>query len=113
MKILLVCAMALSLGACAARQVEVQTGAAASTATDAGVNFTNNLAQAVNVYVVTGTAGSDMFLRQVPGKGVEFLPVRGIASGATVSLKATTIDGQRTYTRDNVVLSKSTTWQVP
>ena len=28
-------------------------------------------------------------------------------------LKATTVDGTRTYTRDNVTLSGSLSWQVP
>jgi hypothetical protein len=69
----------------------------------------------VNVYVVTGTggAGGDMFLRQVPGGATETLPVRGVASGASIGLKATTIDGTRTYSKQNVVLAPGVIWQVP
>jgi hypothetical protein len=73
--------------------------------------MTNNLNTAVNVYVA-GT-GTDMFVRQVAANSSEHLPVRGISSGTTVTLKATTVDGGRTYERRNVVLTGTFTWSVP
>jgi hypothetical protein len=109
---LLVGALALGVG-CGGRAVNVTTGA--STASDASIAFTNNLTQAVNVYVYTGTssAGGELFLRQVAGGATETLQVRGIAAGASVNFKATTIDGLRTYTKENVVLARGIVWQVP
>jgi hypothetical protein len=101
--------MAVSVTACAGRQVEVTTGP--QPATDVSVRLTNNLSQAVNVYVTTG--GTDVFLKQVAANSVESLPVNGIAAGTTVTLKARTVDGTRTYTRDNVYLSTNYDWRVP
>lgn len=101
--------MAVSVSACAARQVEVTTGA--QPAADISVRFTNNLSQAVNVYVTTG--GTDVFLKQVAANSVEVLPVAGISAGTTVTLKARTVDGTRTYTRDNVYLASNYEWRVP
>ena len=108
-------ALALIVG-CGGRTVNVQTGettAARSGVGEPSIAFTNNLTQGVNVYVVTGTAGADLFLRQVAGGASESLVVRGVAAGASVGLKATTIDGTRTYTKQNVVLSPGYVWQVP
>ena len=102
--------VALTLAACGPRQVEVSTGAQPSVA-EVGVRVTNNLSQGVNVYVVSG--GSDMFLRQVAANSTETLPVRGVAPGSTVTLRATAVDGSRTYTKDNVVLNGTYVWQVP
>ena len=102
--------VAATLAACGPRQVEVTTGAQPEVA-ETGVRITNNLSQGVNVYVVSG--GTDMFLRQVGANSTETLPVRGVASGSTVTLRATTVDGSRTYTKDNVVLSGTYVWQVP
>ena len=65
----------------------------------------------VNVYVVS--AGTDIFLKQVAARSTETLPVRGVADGSTVTLRATTVDGNYTYTKDNVVLSSTYVWQVP
>lgn len=92
---------------CAPRQVEVRT--APTQPTQVSVQVTNRLAQAVNVYVTSG--GSDTFLRQVDGNSNVTIPVQGFAPGTTVSLKAVTVDGTKTYTRDNVVLSG--TYQFP
>ena len=78
---------------------------------ETGVRITNNLSQGVNVYVVSG--GTDMFLRQVGANSTETLPVRGVASGSTVTLRATTVDGANTYSKENVVLSGTYVWQVP
>src|SRR5215216_4281707 len=83
--------------ACGPRHVEVRTAPPPSDTTGApSVQLTNNLSQAVNVYVnVSG--GTELFLRQVPANTVEKVPVNGIASGSTVSFKAVTVDGSRTY----------------
>lgn len=91
------------------RQVEVTTGA--EPAAESGIHMTNNLTQAVNVYVVSG--GTDMFLKQVSANSTEHIPVRGVSSGTSVTLKATTVDGQRTYTRANVTMSSMFEWRVP
>jgi hypothetical protein len=109
MKSLLAAMMMAVVAACGGRQVEVKTGA--QPASNMTVNVTNNLSQAVNVYVVSG--GSDIFLRQVPANSTQSLPVQGVASGATVTLRATTVDGGHTYSKDNVTLSGSYMWQVP
>lgn len=101
--------LSTTVSACAGRQVEVTTGP--QPAADVSVRFTNNLSQAVNVYVTTGA--SDIFLKQVAANSVEVLPVSGIAAGTTVTLKARTVDGTRTYTRDNVYLGSSYDWRVP
>jgi len=102
-------AMAIALTACGPRQVEVTTGAAP--AADVSVRFTNNLTQAVNLYVTSG--GSDVFLKQVAPNSVEVVPIRGIAAGTTATLKARTVDGTRTYSRDNVYLGANYDWRVP
>jgi len=104
-------AMAVTLAAtgCAGRQVEVTTGP--QPAADVSVRLTNNLSQAVNVYVTTG--GTDVFLKQVSANSVEVMPVVGIPAGTTVTLKARTVDGTRTYTRDNVQLATNYDWRVP
>lgn len=104
-------AMAVVLTACGPRQVEVTTGPAPAATADVSVRFTNNLTQAVNLYVTSG--GTDVFLKQVAPGSVEVVPVRGIAAGTTVSLKARTVDGTRTYSRDNVYLGTNYEWRVP
>ena len=105
----LLVAAALFTSACGPRQVEVTTGA--QPAADISIRLTNNLSQAVNLYVTTG--GTDVFLKQVAANGVEVVPVKGINAGTTVTLKARTVDGTRTYTRDNVYLSSNYEWRVP
>jgi len=95
--------------ACGPRNVEVRTGP--QPVSEVTLHVTNNLSQAANIYVVNG--GSDIFLKQVPAHGVESMNVPGISAGATVQLKATPIDGSRSYTRDNVTLSGLYEWQVP
>jgi hypothetical protein len=92
--------------ACGPRQVEVRTAPASQA--DVSIHLTNNLAQAVHVYVVAG--GDLIFIRQVPARTVEHLPVRGVAPGSTVSLRATTIDGARTFERRNVLLDGMIGW---
>jgi predicted polyphosphate/ATP-dependent NAD kinase len=95
--------------ACAGRQVEVTTGP--QPAADVGIHMTNNLSQAVNVYITTG--GTDMLLKQVAANSTEHLPVLGIGAGTNVTLKAVTVDGTRTYTRKDVILSTMYEWRVP
>ena len=110
MKLLLASlALIISTSACGPRQVEVTTGA--QPAADVSIRFTNNLTQAVNLYVTSG--GTDVFLKQVAASSVEVVPVRGLNAGTTVTLKARTVDGTRTYTRDNIYLAANYEWRVP
>jgi hypothetical protein len=99
--------------ACGPRQVEVRTAPPPVDTTGApSVQLTNNLSQAVNVYVnVSG--GTELFLRQVPANTVEKVPVNGIASGSTVSFKAVTVDGSRTYQSRSAPLAPGFLWSVP
>ena len=106
---LLALALAAS-AACGPRQVEVRT--APTTATEQSVRLTNNLSQAVNVYV-TASGGSEIFLRQIPANSVEVVPVAGVASGSSVVFKAVTVDGARTYQSRTATLSGQFVWGVP
>jgi hypothetical protein len=99
----------LVLAACGGRQVEVRTGP--EPAADVALHVTNNLSQAVNVYVVSG--GNDIFVKQVAANSVEHIPVSGIPAGATVNLRAVTVDGTRTYTKTNVTMSSLYEWRLP
>jgi hypothetical protein len=99
----------LVLAACGGRQVEVRTGP--EPAADVSLRLTNNLSQAVNVYVVSG--GNDIFLKQIASNSVETVAVAGVPAGATVNLRAVTVDGTRTYTKNNVTLSNSYDWRLP
>ena len=97
-------AVALAAGlavatACGPRQVEVRTAPpAADTLGTPSVQLTNNLSQAVNVYVnVSG--GTELFLRQVPANTVEKVPVNGVAKGSTVSLQGRRRSTARAPTR--------------
>ncbi len=94
--------------ACGPRTVDVRT---APTRAEASVRVTNSLAQAVNVYVLSGD--NEIFLRQVPANSEARLPVPGVTAGSTVRLRAVTIDGSRTYTSDSVVLEGTYPWRVP
>ena len=109
MRVLMVSLSMLALAACGGRQVEVRTGP--EPATDVAIHLTNNLSQAVNVYAVSG--GNDMFLRQVAANSVEHIPVAGVPAGATVNLRAVTVDGRATYTKNNVTVSTMTEWRLP
>jgi len=109
MRILMVSLSMLALTACGGRQVEVRTGP--ETGASVAIHLTNNLSQPVNVYVVSGT--SDIFVKQVSSNTVEHIPVQGIAPGATVNLRAVTVDGTRTYTKNNVTLSSMYEWRLP
>ena len=104
-----VAAMLAFVGGCSARQVEVKT--APTQATAVSVEVKNTVNQAVNVYVTAN--GTDTFLRQVAANTSVTIPVQGFAAGSTVSLKAVTLDGARTYSRANVVLNGTYVFPLP
>jgi hypothetical protein len=95
--------------ACGGRQVAVETSPRTTAAVT--LNFTNNDANAVNVYVVN--EGNDTFLKQVAANSTEAMPVPGIAAGTQVRLKATRTDGSKTYTSDPITLTAASNWRVP
>lgn len=107
--LLLGAVVAVGSAACGPRQVEVRT--APTQATQVSVEVQNTLDQAVNVYVNAG--GTDTFLKQVAAKSTVTVPVQGFAAGSTVTLKAVTIDGVHTYTRNNVALTGTYTFPLP
>jgi len=108
MKAFLAILAVVMLGACS-RHVKVNT--APAPAPQVTFQVTNGLSQAINVYLTT--AGSDVLVGQVPPNSTKALSAAAAPAGVSVSLKARTVDGTRTYTRDDVVLSPSYTWQVP
>lgn len=108
--LLLAASATLAAAACAGRQVEVSTGAAVAPAMS--LDFTNNLRQAVNVYVRAAGA-NEIFLRQVAAGTAERIAVRGVASGSTVTFRAAPVDGSQGYTRENVALSGDASWRIP
>ena len=97
------------VAACSGRQVEVRTGPEPTS--DVALHVTNNLSQPVNVYVVSGV--NDIFLKQVAANTVEHIPVTGVAAGSTVNLRAVTVDGTRTYTKNNVTLNSMYDCRLP
>jgi hypothetical protein len=113
LRLTLVTVMLAAATACGPRQVEVRTAPPpADTNAAPSVQLTNNLSQAVNVYVnVSG--GTELFLRQVPANTVEKVPVNGVTSGSTVQFKAVTVDGSRTYQSRSAPLAASFLWSVP
>lgn len=109
MRGVLLTAAGMALAACSPRQVDVRTAPTQATAVSLQVN--NTLSQAVNVYVTV--SGSDTFLRQVNANSSATIPVQGVASGTTVSLKAVTVDGAKTYSRSNVILNGTFVFGLP
>jgi hypothetical protein len=106
----LLVASTLSITACGQRQVEVSTGAQPQS--DVVVHFTNNTNSLVNVYVVHG--GQRIFIGQVSGNSTQNLPVANVPSGSVVTLEASTVSSSpRTYSRNDVALTGTYTWQVP
>jgi hypothetical protein len=99
----------LLTAACGPRQVEVRTAPSAASAAQVQVN--NTLTDAVNVYVVQN--GSDTFLRQVGANSTATIPVQGFSAGTTVSFKAVTVDGAKTYTKSNVPLTGTVMFRLP
>ncbi|MEO7086313.1 MAG: hypothetical protein ABI442_22415 [Gemmatimonadaceae bacterium] len=71
----------------------------------------STLTATVNVYATVN--GADTFLGQVTGNSSVRLTVQGIATGTNVTLKAVTIDGARTYSRANVLLSGTVVFPLP
>jgi hypothetical protein len=96
---------------CGPRQVVVGTGAAA-TAAAPSFEFTNNLAQGVNVYL-RGPDGAEVFLRQVAGRTTESVAVRGVREGTAVRLRVAPVDGAPNIVRENVIVGPGTTVRVP
>src|SRR5512138_1888024 len=111
MKIAALAAVLVLATACGGRRVLVGTTPPSATSSSLAVQVTNNLTQAVNVYVSSG--GNATFLRQVKGNSVETVPIQGFASGTSVTIKAVTIDGVQTFSRPNVVLSGTYSFAVP
>src|ERR1700681_948260 len=109
MRVLMLSLSLVALAACGGRQVEVRTGP--EPATDVLIRLTNNLSQAVNVYVVSG--GNDIFIKQVSANTTDNLPVAGVPAGATGNLRAGTVYGTRTYTKNNVTLNSMYDWRLP
>ena len=107
MKILLAGLMLLT-AACSPRAVEVQTGTQPSA--EVSISVDNQLDQAVSVFVVTPS--QEIFLKEVPAKSRETLAVRGVSSGSTVRLRATSANG-KTYSKENVQLQMGYVWQLP
>ena len=112
MRRLITAVLLVAVAACGPRQVEVRT-APQSSQNEPTIHFTNNLGQAVNVYVRSG--GNDIFLQQVNANTTASLPVHGVQNGTSVELKATTIDGVRTYQppTKSVVLNGTYSWTIP
>lgn len=104
----LVLAMLISATACA-RQVEVRS--APSQPAQNAIQLTNGLTQAVNVYV--NYNGNDQFIQQVRANTAARLAVAGIPSGTTVTLKATSVDGTRSFSVKDVVLNGTVDFKVP
>jgi len=109
MRVLMLSLSMAALVACGGRQVAVRTGPETENAV--AINLTNKLSKAVNVYVVSG--GNDIFIKQVSANTVDHLPVAGVPAGATVNLRAVTVDGTRTYTKNNVTLNSMYDWRLP
>ena len=109
MRALLAGMLFVMAAACGGRKVNVE--AAPRTTAAVTLNFTNNDANAVNVYVVAD--GNDTFLKQVAANSTEVMPGPGIAAGTHVRLTATRTDGSKTYTSDPITLTATSNWRVP
>lgn len=97
-----------ALASCAPRAVAVSTGE--QPASEVALRVTNNLSQAINVYIRSGA--SDIFVKQIAANTVEWVPVQGFRAGTTVTLLARPVSGSPTYSQ-SVVLSQSVEWRVP
>lgn len=95
---------------CAPRQVQVETGTPANS--EVALRVTNNLSQAVNVYI-SGGSTTDIFVKQIGANSAEWVPVQGFSAGSIVTLRARTVDGARTYHKDNIRLESMYEWRVP
>lgn len=104
--------VALTAAACGPRQVEVRTGTPAQS--QVALAVTNNLSQAVNVYVEYG--GNEMLIGSVSGNAQQTLAVPNVPSGASVLVRARTQNGQSTYCANRcsqVVLTGTYDFRVP
>ena len=110
LRILTAVVFAVTAAGCGPRQVQIETGA--STSNEVALRVTNNLSQAVNVYI-SGGGTTDVFVKQIGANSSEWVPVQGFTVGSVVTLRARTVDGARTYTKDNVVLENMYEWRVP
>jgi len=108
--LLMVVALAVT-AACGSRQVDVSTGSAAGVESQSqALTVTNNETQPISVYVVQG--GNPMFVKEIAARSTETVSVPGVASGSSVTLRATRKDGSRTYDK-SVTLTGSYNWTVP
>jgi hypothetical protein len=95
--------------ACGPRQVDVTSGAP-TTQSQLSLTVVNNETQPIQVYVVQG--GNPMFIKQVGARSTDVLSVPGVASGSSVTLRATRADGSRTWNKD-VNLTDAYRWEIP
>ena len=111
MRALLLVLALVVVAACGPRQVDVSTGSpSAAQGQTQSLTVTNNETQAISVFVVQG--GNPMFVKEVAARSTETISVPGVASGSSVTLRATRADGSKTYNKD-VTLSGSYNWTVP
>lgn len=110
LRILAAIAFAGAAVGCGPRQVQVETGT--PTTSEVALRVTNNLSQAVNVYI-SGGSTTDIFVKQIGANSSEWVPVQGFSAGSVVTLRARTVDGARTYSKTNVVLENMYEWRVP
>ncbi|HWG54555.1 MAG TPA: hypothetical protein VN677_14775 [Gemmatimonadaceae bacterium] len=112
MKTFVAIALMVVVAGCS-RKVKVNTAPTPTPAAAADVSFevSNNLTQPVNVYVTS--AGADILAGQVGPNSTQALTARGVPSGSMVTLKARTVDGTRTYTKDDVAFTSGLRWAVP
>lgn len=110
LRLLTAVVFAVAAVGCGPRQVQIETGA--STSNEVALRVTNNLSQAVNVYI-SGGGTTDVFVKEIGANSSEWVPVQGFSAGSVVTLRARTVDGARTYTKDNVVLENMYEWRVP
>lgn len=112
-RIALVSLLALSttVAGCAARQVEVSDGPAPAQQASVAIRVSNTLGQAVNVYLLQGS--SETFVRQVAANSTQLVNLPGVSAGETVTLRARTVDGTRTFTSDAMAISSGQEWRVP
>ena len=99
----------LTAAACGPRQVEVGSGAPSQA--EVLLTVRNNFSQPVSVYVVQ--SGNPMFVKLVAANAEETIPVRGVAAGSNVTLRATLADGSRTVEKSGVTLNSTYSWPIP
>jgi hypothetical protein len=104
----LAAALLIAGGGCAPRVVAVSTGEQPES--EVSLRVTNNLAQAINVYIRSGS--SNIFVKQIAANTVEWVPVQGFRPGTTVTLEARPVSGTPTYSQ-SVTLGPSVEWRVP